>query len=82
MIFDKTCTIHVCLIGDEIEYVNRKYEKLLKMIYLNKYCTDFMFLLVMVCVTYSSTISSLIIFNFPLIFKTSFLFVDIYVHMF
>ena len=33
------------------------------MIYLNNYCTDFMFLVVMVCVRYSSTILSLIIFN-------------------
>ena len=40
------------------------------MIYINYYCTDFMFLGAMVCVTYSSTILSLIIFNFPLVFKT------------
>ena len=32
------------------------------MIYLNKYCPDFMFLVVMLCVAYSSTILSLIIF--------------------
>ena len=49
------------------------------MIYLNKYCTDFMFVVVMVCETYSSTILSLIIFNFPLFFKKSLLFVEIYV---
>ena len=33
--------------------------------------TDFMILLVMVCVTYSSTILSLIIFNFRFVFKIS-----------
>ena len=41
------------------------------MIYLNNYCTDFMFL-DMVCITYSSTIIlSLIIFNFPSVPKIS-----------
>ena len=34
------------------------YHKLLEMIYLNNYCTDFMFVVVIVCATYSSTISS------------------------
>ena len=52
------------------------------MIYLNNYCTDFMFLVVMVCVTYSYTILSLIISNFFLVFKISLLFVEIYVDMF
>ena len=52
------------------------------MIYLNNYYTDFMFLVVMLYVTYSSTILSLIIFNFPLVFKISLLFVEIYVYMF
>ena len=33
-------------------------------IYLDKYCTDLMFLAVMVCVILSSTKLSLIIFNF------------------
>ena len=36
------------------------------MIYFNNYCTDFMFLVVMVCVTYSSKILSLIILNISL----------------
>ena len=39
-----------------------------------------MFLVVMVCVTYSSTIWALTIFNFPLVFKISLLLVEIYVH--
>ena len=43
------------------------------MIYLNNYCTDFLFPVVMVSVTYSSTMLSLIIFNFPLVFKISLL---------
>ena len=50
------------------------------MIYLNNYCTDFVFLVVIVCVTYSSTILSLIIFNFPLDFKISLLFVGNYIY--
>ena len=50
------------------------------MIYLNNCCIDSMFLVVIVCVTYSSTISSLIIFNFPLVFNISVLFVEIYVY--
>ena len=56
------------------------YRKLFKIIYLNNYCTDFMFLVVIVCVTYSYTILSLIIFNFSLVFKISLLFVAIYVY--
>ena len=32
--------------------------------FIDNYCTDFMFQEVMVCVTYSSSILSLIIFNF------------------
>ena len=52
------------------------------MIHLDNYYTDFMFLVVMVCVTYSSTVLSLIIFNFHLVFKISILFVEIYVYMF
>ena len=39
-----------------------------------------MFLVVMECATYSSTISSLIIFNFHLVIKISILFVEIYVY--
>ena len=53
-----------------------------KKINLDNYCTDFMFLVVMVCVTYSSTILSLIIFNFHLVFKISILFVEMYVNRF
>ena len=51
------------------------------MIYLNNYCTDFMFLVAIVCETYSSTMLSLIIFNFPLVFKIALFFVEIYVYM-
>ena len=54
----------------------------MKMIYLYNYYTDFMFLVVVGCITYSSTTVSLIIFNFPLVFNISFLFVEIYVYMF
>ena len=37
-----------------------------------------MFLVVMLCGTYSSTMLSFIIFNFPIVFKLSLLFVEIY----
>ena len=47
------------------------------MICLNTSCTDFMFLVVMVCEKYSSTILSFINFNFTLVFKISLLFVKI-----
>ena len=50
--------------------------------FINNYCTDFMFQEVMVCVTYSSSIFSLIIFNFFLVFKISQEFVEIHVYMF
>ena len=50
------------------------------MIYLNNCCTDFMFVVLRVCVTYSSTILSLIIINFTLVFKITVLFVEIYVY--
>ena len=40
-----------------------------------------MFLVVMLCKTYSSTISSLKIFNFPLVLEISLLFVEIYVYI-
>ena len=46
--------------------------------FINNYCTDFMFQEFMVCVTYSSSISSLII----LVFKLSQEFVDIHVYRF
>ena len=50
--------------------------------FINNYCTDFMFQKVMVCVTYSSSILSLIIFNFLLVFKISQEFVEIHVYRF
>ena len=49
---------------------------------LNNYCTDFMFEEVIVCVTYSTSILSLIIFNFLLVFKISQQFVEICVNSF
>ena len=60
----------------------KNYEKLFKMMFINNYCTDFMFQEVMVCVTCSPSILSLIIFNFLLVFKISQKFVEIYVYMF
>ena len=39
--------------------------------FINNYCTDFMFQEVMVCVTCSPSILSLIVFNFLLVFKIS-----------
>ena len=60
----------------------KKYEKLLKMMFINNYCTDFMFEEVMVCVTCSPSILSLIIFNFLLDFKISQKFVEFYVYRF
>ena len=42
------------------------------MIYPNNDCTDFMILLAIVCVTYSSTILSLMIFNFSLFLRYHF----------
>ena len=47
------------------------------MIYLNYYCTDLMFQVVMVYVIYSLTVLSLIIFNSPLVFKISLLFASV-----
>ena len=47
--------------------------------FINIYCTGLMFQEVMVCVTYSSSILSLIIFNFIFIFKISQEFVEIHV---
>ena len=52
------------------------------MMFINNCCTDFMFEEVIVCVTYSSSILSLIIFNFLLVFKISPQFVKIYVNRF
>ena len=53
----------------------KNYEKLLKMMFINNYCTDFMFQEVMVCVTCSPSLS-LIIFNILLVFKISQKFVE------
>ena len=52
------------------------------MMFINNYCTDFMFQEVMVCVTYSSSILSLIIFIFLLVFKISQQCVKIYINRF
>ena len=49
------------------------------MMFINNYCTDFMFQEVMVCVTCSPSILCLIIFNFLLVFKISQKFVEFYV---
>ena len=50
--------------------------------FINNYCTDYMFQGVMVCVPNSSLILSLIIFNFLLVFKISQGFVEIHVYRF
>ena len=50
--------------------------------FINNYCTDFLFQEVMVCVTCSPSIMSLIIFNFLLVFKISQKFVEFYVYGF
>ena len=60
----------------------KNYEKLLKVMFINNYCTDFMFQEAMMCETCSPSILSLIIFNFLLVFKTSQKFVEIYVFRF
>ena len=52
------------------------------MMFINNYCTDFMFQEFMVCVTCSPSILSLIIFNLILVFKISQKFVEFYVYMF
>ena len=52
------------------------------MMFINNYCTDFMFQEVMVCVTCSPSILSLIIFNFLLVFKISQKFVEFYIYGF
>ena len=57
----------------------KNHYKLLTMICRNYHCTDFVLLVVIVCITYSSTISCLVIFSFPFVFKISLLFVEIYV---
>ena len=60
----------------------KNYFKNLKMMFINNYCIDFMFQEAMVCVTYSTSILSLIIFNFLLVFKISQKFVEFYVYRF
>ena len=50
--------------------------------FINNYCTDFMFQEVLVCVTCSPSILSLIIYNFLLVFKISQNFIEIYVYSF
>ena len=60
----------------------KMYQKLLKKMFLKIFCTDFMFLVVMLCGTYSSTMLSLIILTFPIVFQLSLSFVEIYVFMF
>ena len=50
--------------------------------FINNYCTDFMFQEVMVCVTCSPSILSLIIFNILLVFKISQKNFEIYVYSF
>ena len=52
------------------------------MMFINNYCTGFMFQEVMVCVTCSPSILPLIIFNFLLVFKISQKFVEFYVYKF
>ena len=58
----------------------KNYLKLLKMMFINNYCTDFMFQEVMVCVTCSPSILSLSIFNFLLVFKISQKIVEFYIY--
>ena len=58
------------------------YYKLLKMMFINNYCTDFMFQEAIMCETCLLSILSLIIFNFLLVFKIPQKFVEIYVYSF
>ena len=60
----------------------KNYYKLLKMMFMNNYCTDFMFQEAMMCETCLPSILSLIIFNFLLVYKLSQKFVEIYVYRF
>ena len=52
------------------------------MMFINNFCTDFMFQEAMMCETCPPSILSLIIFNFLLVLKISQKFVEIYVYMF
>ena len=60
----------------------KNYLKWLKMMFMNNYCTDFMFQEAMMCETCSPSILSLIIFNFLLVFKISQKIVEIYIYRF
>ena len=60
----------------------KNYYKLLKMMFINNYCTIFMFQEAMMRETCSPSILSLIIFNFLLVLKISQKFVEIYVYRF
>ena len=46
----------------------KNYKQLLKMMFINNYCTDLIFQEAMMCETCSPSILSLIIFNFLLVF--------------
>ena len=59
----------------------KNYYKLLKMMFINNYRTDFMFQEAMMCEICSPSILSFIIFNFLLVFKISQKFVEMYVYM-
>ena len=52
------------------------------MLFINNYCTDFMFQEAMMCETWSPSILPLIIFSFLLVFKISQKFVEIYAYRF
>ena len=58
----------------------KNYYKLLKLMFINNYCTDSMFQEAMTCETCSPSMLSLIIFNSLLVFKISQKFVEIYVY--
>ena len=60
----------------------KNYYKSLKLMFINNYCTDFMFQEAMMCETCSISILSLIIINFLFVFKISQKFVEIYVYRF
>ena len=52
------------------------------MMFIDNYCTDFMFQEVMVCETCLPSILFLIFFNFPLVFKITQKFIEFYVYRF
>ena len=61
---------------------NLRKEEIWKIIDLNNYCTKFMFLVTMVFITLLSNHIVLHIFQFPLVFKISLLFVEVYIYRF